>query len=82
MRPARCIVRLGKPIGRPPEGRSDYVSVTTNIKRNGKLFLRDSAISRPDSLFFHIFSAMTEKIWPSETPRAIPALYFTLFSVG
>ena len=27
---------------------------------------RDSAISRPNGLFFHIFSAMTEKIWPAE----------------
>ena len=29
-------------------------------------FRRDSAISRPNGLFFHIFSAMTEKIWPAE----------------
>ena len=45
-------------------------------------FRRDSAISRPNGLFFHLFSAKTEKMWPSETPYAIPALYFTLFSVG
>ena len=29
------------------------------------LFRRVSAISRPNGLFFHIFSVMTEKIWPA-----------------
>ena len=29
-------------------------------------FRRVSAISRPNGLFFHIFSAKTEKIWPAE----------------
>ena len=37
-----------------------------NEKRNGLVFRRDSAISRPNGLFFHIFSAKTEKIWPAE----------------
>ncbi|MDY2807700.1 MAG: hypothetical protein SOT82_03680, partial [Oscillospiraceae bacterium] len=49
-----------------PEGRSDYGNETTKRTTERKAFQARSAISRPNGLFFHIFSAMTEKIWPAE----------------
>ena len=42
-------------------------------------FRRVSAISRPNGLFFHIFSAITEKIWPAE--RRYAASEYTALSV-
>ena len=66
-RRARCIVRLGNPIRRPPEGRLDYGrrndnthNVTTSFFCATALFCVSSA------LFFHIFSRKREKIWPAE----------------
>ena len=74
-RRARCIVRLGNPIRRPPEGRLDYGrrndnthNVTTSFFCATALFCVSSA------LFFHIFSRKREKIWPAErrTRRSEP----------
>ena len=71
---ARCIVRLGNPIRRPPEGRFDDGNETTKRAQwNDKLFRRDSAISRPAPLFSPFFSGKTEKNGPPEASRAIPA---------
>ena len=44
---AQPIVRLENPIGRPPEGRSDYGNETTKRTTERKAFQARSAISRP-----------------------------------
>ena len=64
---ARRIVRLGNLIRRPPEGRLDY-GLCNDKTQNGTTSLSGaSALFRVSSgLFFHIFSAKTEKIWPAE----------------
>ena len=49
-----------------PKGVLTTETKRQNARQNDKLFRRVSAISRPNGLFFHIFSAKTEKIWPAE----------------
>ena len=59
---------------RPPEGRFDDGNETTRRKMKRQVFQarqRDSASPAP--LFSPFFSGKTEKNWPSETHRAIPA---------
>ncbi len=64
---ALCIVRLGNPIRRPPEGRLDYGRRNDNTHNVTTSFFCASALFRVSSaLFFHIFSRKREKIWPAE----------------
>ena len=64
---ALCIVRLGNPILRPPEGRSLRDASSLNGTQKQSAFSGAAALFRvPSGLFFHIFSAKTEKIWPAE----------------
>ena len=66
-RRARCIVRLGNPIRRPPEGRLDYGRRNDNTHNVTTSFFCATALFRvPSALFFHIFSRKREKIWPAE----------------
>jgi len=66
-RRARCIVRLGNPIRRPPEGRLDYGRRNDNTHNVTTSFFCATALFRVSSaLFFHIFSRKREKIWPAE----------------
>ena len=54
---ALCIVRLGNPIRRPPEGRLDYGRRNDNTHNVTTSFFCASALFRVSSaLFFHIFS--------------------------
>ena len=63
---ALCIVRSGNPIGRPPEGRSLPGALSVNGTQNQNAFSARQRYFVPSGLFFHIFSAKTEKIWPAE----------------
>ena len=63
---ARRIVRLGNLILRPPEGRSLRDALSVNGKQNQNAFSARQRYFVPSGLFFHIFSAKTEKIWPAE----------------
>ena len=72
---ALCIVRLGNPIRRPPEGRLDYGRRNDNTHNVTTSFFCATALFRVSSaLFFHIFSRKREKIWPAErrTRRSEP----------
>ena len=61
------IVRLGDPIGRPPEGRSDDGRRNDKTHNGTNCFIRRvSAISRPAPLFSPFFSGKTEKNGPAE----------------
>ena len=54
---ALCIVRLGNPIRRPPEGRLDYGRRNDNTHNVTTSFFCATALFRvPSALFFHIFS--------------------------
>ena len=61
-----CIVRLGNPILRPPEGRSLRDALSVNGTQNQNAFSARQRYLASSGLFFHIFSAKTEKIWPAE----------------
>ena len=61
-----CIVRLGNLILRPPEGRSLRDALSVNGTQNQNAFSARQRYLASSGLFFHIFSAKTEKIWPAE----------------
>ena len=65
-----CIVRLGNPIGRPPEGRSLQDAPLVNGTQNQNAFFRRvSAYSRPQRLFFaYFFSDKPEKVCRQRHP--------------
>ena len=63
---AQPTVRLGNLILRPPEGRSLRDALSVNGTQNQNAFSARQRYFVPSGLFFHIFSAKTEKIWPAE----------------
>ena len=63
---AQPTVRLGNPIRRPPEGRSLRDALSVNGTQNQNAFSARQRYLASSCLFFHIFSAKTEKIWPAE----------------
>ena len=71
---AQFTVRLGNPIRRPPEGRSDYGLCNENTQNGTTSFFCATARFRsPAPLFSPFFSGKTEKNGPSETHRTFGA---------
>ena len=67
-----CIVRLGNPIGRPPEGRSLRGAPSVNGTQNRNAFsARKRYFASPSSLFCILFSDKPEKSMPPEA-RSLP----------
>ena len=71
---ALCIVRLGNPIRRPPEGRSLWDAPSVNGTQKQNAFSGATALfAFPAPLFSPFFSGKTEKNGPSETTCAFGA---------
>ena len=71
---ALCIVRLGNPIRRPPEGRSDYGRCNNKTHSVSIYFSGATALfAFPAPLFSPFFSGKTEKNGPPEAHRAFGA---------
>ena len=73
-RRARCIVRLGNPIGRPPKGRSLPGALSVNGMQKQNAFSGATApFASPAPLFSPFFSGKTEKNGPPEATCAFGA---------
>ena len=73
-RSARCCVRLGNPIGRPPEGRFDDGNETTKRTTERPAFQARSAISFSSASFLPVLFWQDRKEWAAGgTPRHSPA---------